>query len=321
MKIFTFSHIFGFCFLFLTMLYSLHSYTEEAVPKESDTSPVSESKEIPNLNEEQKDEMTEFLIKEVIPAFGGLQHFQLNQPPSFYLHFTPEGIQLTKCSFNFQIQQLESIQYNLAQVDLHDFQANAHIGQSESFLFFDVSCGDQSNVINGFHLNADISIKDKNSEPSYYGITIHSLGQEQLSLKILSINIDIKIQNDAKWTLQDSRKKVVFVKSIQTHPHFPLEILEEKSTTNFYSIPQEVWPYTYPDVEAIQVTKAQTTQIISLEGTVRYSLPISVNGQRQETEVSIPINGNIFAFEKESAEGNPETIYIPNIHFSSQQAH
>ena len=321
MKIFNFSHIFGFCLLVLTGLCPLLSYTEETASAEP--TPVSESQESPDLNEEQKDEMTEFLIKEVIPAFEGLKHFQLNNPPSFHLHFTPSGIQLKNCSLSFQIQQLESIQYNLARLDLHDFQADAHIGQPQSFLFFDIECGDQSAVINGYHFKADVSIKDKNLKPFYYGINVHSLDQEQVSLKIWSINIDVKIQNDTKWTLFDSQNNVVLLDSLKDDSNVPLEILEEKSTTDSYSISQEIWPYPLPNTDTVQVTKAQAVQMISLEGVIRLSLPTSVNGQRQETEISIPVTGNIFAFEEENTSDNQEkeVVYIPNINFSTQQTH
>ena len=322
MKTFAFSHIFRFLFLFLTMLCPLHSYTETAVsteektqPATEETDPLSESKENPALNE---NEMIEFLITEVIPAFEGLKHFHFNQPPSFHLHFTSSGIQLKECSFSFQIQQMGSIQYNLAQADLHDFQANAHIGKPESFLFFDISCGDQSAVINGYHFTADISIKDKNLEPSYYEITVHSLDQEQMKLKIKSINMDVKFQNDVKWILIDSENHGALVDSLKTHPHFLPEILEEKSTTDLYSIPYEVWPHRLPHEETVQVTKNQTSQIISVEGAVHFSFPISVNGQRQETESSIPIAGNIFVVEKESSEGQIETIYVPDIKILTQ---
>ncbi|MDE0151142.1 MAG: hypothetical protein OXK80_01420 [Bdellovibrionales bacterium] len=282
--------------------------------------------EEPDINNVKKDEtstdaseeeaLMQFLMEEVIPAFGGFQDLLFSNKPSFDIHWTPQGMQVKNCSFEVQLKQLRTIKYNLADMELYEFQSNAEIGDPR-FLFVQISCGETNNVTDTARFNIKFFVTDENLNPSVYSLKIKTMEQEQLDIKLDSIEMDVEIETVDYVLLLDSDGHIErlphespFLKSFEESQAYAEVIEEDQSEEsveseqikNMYDIPVSVWNQikgvneTPSDESAlVSVKKVTVEQVINVNGSAEIFLPVYKDGVKQDARVVIPIVGHIFS--------------------------
>ena len=206
--------------------------------------------------EPPQDSLVIFFLQEVLPAFGGFKQI-FHQKPSFQISFNAEGLSLKNCAFSTQLKQLRPIKYDIADVELYDFQAHAEIGDKR-FLMLKAECGEFSKDSQNFKVS--LSIADESLEPSFYGLKVKTLDQEQMHLKLWSAAVNVSIRGEEKTMGLDSEGRVL-----------PVGSFSEDS-----------------------FKKIKIVQTINIEGLAKMSMPVSQGGNRVEEKMQMPLKGNIF---------------------------
>jgi len=265
------------------------------------------------VSEDSEAELMKFLIEEALPAFGGFQDLLFSKP-SFDIHWTPQGVQVKNCFFEFQLKQLRAIKYNLADVALYGFYSNAEIGDAR-LLFVQTSCGATDETTGAIRFNIKFFVTDEDLTPSYYGLKITTMDKEQLNIKLKSIAMDVEIEPVDYTLVLDPYGHI----EILPHTSSSLEFFEEDSAyseeteenqgeeevmKNMYDIPVSVWNQIRGINEessdsVIPLKKVSVEQVIHLQGSAEMSLPVYVGGVKRDSDIVIPITGRIFS----SAEG------------------
>jgi len=295
--------------------------------------PSASSQEAPQPETDSEDSEEEalmkFLFEEVIPAFGGFQDLLFSNKPSFDIHWTPQGMQVKSCSFEFQLKQLRTIRYNLADIELYGFQSNAEIG-GPRFLFAQISCGETNSVENTVRFNFKFFVTDEDLTPSYYSLKIKTMDKEQLDIKLKSIEMDVDIETVDYTLISDQYGHVEtlphespFLKAFKedeayaeiTEGQDEEDIVEDKQIKNMYDIPVSVWNQikgTASDGDSlVPLKKMKVESAIHLKGSAEILLPVYTDRVKQDVPVVIPIVGSIFS----SVEGG----IIPVIDISARQ--
>lgn len=269
-----------------------------------------------SANTSEEEALMQFLMEEVIPAFGGFQDLLFSNKPSFDIHWTPQGMQVKNCSFEVQLKQLRTIRYNLADIELYGFQSNAEIGDPR-FLFVQISCGETNNVADTARFNIKFFVTDEAQNPSSYSLKINTMEQEQLQIKLDSIDMDVEIET------------VDYVLVLGPHGHIEIlpressllqifeenqaytEVIEEgqsgedvesEQIKNMYDIPISVWNQikgvhetSFVEDTLVSVKKVTVEQVINVNGSAEIFLPVYTDGVKQDALVVIPIVGRIFS--------------------------
>ena len=278
-------------------------------PKES----LQNEEIIPEDSEEEA--LMRFLFEEVVPAFGGFQDLLFSHKPSFDIHWTPQGVQVRSCSFEFQLKQLRTIRYNLADIDLYGFQSNAEIGDPR-FLFVQISCDETDNIENTVHFNINFFVTDEDLNPSYYGLKIKTMDKEQLDIKLESIKMDVDIRTVDYTLVSDPYGHIEILPHESPFLQFFEEdkayaeivegqstedVVEDEQIKDMYDIPISTWNQikgveTSSDGDPVVPLKKVTVEYaIHLEGSAEMFLPVYTDGIKEDTRVVIPIVGRIFS--------------------------
>ena len=297
--------------LFFTIIISLQSaIAEEETANDPQQEDTSESEQTEEDSSEDKDlTFMDFLITEVIPAFGGLEHIFLTTKPSFSIHFTQGGATLIDCSLELKLKQLETIQYRIIDSDTDNFPVNMNIGQPK-WLFFNASCGEQSISPDKNHFNIFFTVKDENLEDSYYELGVNAFDKNQLKIKMHSMEMEVIIEEVEQEILLSSYGDIMkFSKALE----------EYKDDGDTYILPLDLWKplnnklkssNLQENNDSIKLKKVKVTHIIDIDGTAQLTFPTSVNNVTEYTDVLAPIKGQIFIPEEEEAD------LIPAIDFS-----
>ena len=284
---------------------------QTATAKEQATTDSKETDLVEHAQTEENDPtVTDFLIEEVVPAFGGFEQLFLTNTPSFNIQFTQDGIELKDCSLEIKLKQLKTIQYQVTDSDTDGFPVNLNIGQPR-WLFFNASCEEQDTEADTNYLNISFTIKDENLEDSYYELVFNAFDKEQLTIKLYSIQLGALFKEVDQEILLSSHGDVM---------NFSKELKGYKSADDTYSLPIELWEPLNNKLRSavqnnndfIELRKVKITQIINIDGVVNLTFPTSVNNITENTNVSAPIMGQIFVPEEE------EENIIPIIDFSFQ---
>ena len=261
------------------------------------------------VEEETEDEMIPFLLNEIIPAFGGLKSLMLSSKPSFSIHVTNRGVELTSCSVKTKVKQLKPIRYAVSEAEIQEFQVEMDIGEPR-WLLLEISCGEKSPMIDTEHFHVSFSVTDDNLEPSNYSIKIKTLNQEQLDMKLVSMDMEIIVQSVDKEMLLDPYEAIGEL--------FPT-LEQHKQPNDLYLVPLSLWSPKDSPVKIIsalqkdmqiELQKVNVIQIIQFKGNFSLLFPTSINGIRQDTKVIAPVNGTIHVTDTDQ--------YIPAINFSME---
>lgn len=254
--------VFWLLISFASLAYAQDSQEKNSNPGINASSDVSISE---RLSKEERDELILFLIKEVLPSFGGLKELK----PSFKIHFNSEGPFIQSCSIQWKIEQFQTIHYNIADVELYDFQAAADIGRP-LFLVFDVSCSPldtaQKTKENQKHttkFTVSITFEDQFQETQFYTLKVRSFDQDQLDIKLWSLQFEVQISSLEKEMRLGSDGRI-------------------RPVSNWPADPDQIF-------ETIQVVSQ-----FSLNGSARLSTPAAVLGERQDVSFTAVISGDIF---------------------------
>ena len=281
--------------------------TGEPTLSESDGEDVSGELKEELIEEEQRDILAEFLIQEVIPAFGNLKHILLTAKPSFYLRFTGKETKLVECSLEFRVRQLKPMKYNIADIEIYDLQASAEIGESR-WLFFKTVCGDQNAIMDTNHFNISFFVADTSFQQAPYNLRVKLLDQEQLDVKFWSLDVETVIENSEFEILVGPYGNVEI---------FNPSYAQYKNDESAYNIPLDQWPslkgkLSFADqkngVDVVLAHKTNIIKTIRISGSARLSFPTYLEDVKKDTEVKIPVEGRIFIPE--------EGEVIPVIDFS-----
>lgn len=243
-----------------------------------------------NSKELSKNVLAEFLLNEVIPAFGSLEHIFLTNKPSFSIHFTKGGAELLDCSLDFRLKQIRPMKYDIANVEIYDFQASAEIGQSR-WLFFKVLCGEKNLIINTNHFNFSFFVTDENFNKAPYNLKVKLLNQEQLDIKFWSLDLQTIIQDSEEEMLLGPYGNV---------ESFSDSFSDYENEPGSYDIPLFLWPALSGKLDhssIIHVEKVKIKKIIQLQGSAQLSFPTFENDVKTDTAVAMPVEGNIFISE------------------------
>ena len=287
--------------LFFTIIISLQT----ATAKEKTTI---DDQEEESASEENDSTLTDFLIKEIIPAFGGFEHIFLTNKPSFSAQFTQNGLVLENCSLEFKLKQLKPINYQVTEGESDNFAVNMSIGQPR-WLFFNASCEENNTSADKNHFNISFTIKDENFKNSYYELTFNAFDKDQLKIKLYSIQMGVTLEEVNQEILVSPHGDVM---------NFSKELEDYEIEDGLYSLPSSLWKplnkvtanSQTPEGSIDELRKVKITQIINIDGVAYLTFPTSVNNITEDTDVSAPVKGQIFIPEKE--EDDP----IPVIDFS-----
>ena len=294
--------------------------TNKSIPVHTVEEGITDSEtEVETEEVSEEEALMQFLVEEVLPAFGGFQDILFSNKPSFDIHWTPKGMQIKHCSFKFQLQQLRTIQYNLADIELYGFQSNAEIGGSR-FLFVQVSCGETNNIENKKHFKIKFFVTDEEQNPSFYSLKIKTMDKEQFDIKLVSIQMDVDIEtvdytlisdnyghieilpNDSPF-LQFFEEDKAYVEVVDDEEDGSgVEESKEAPIKNMYDINLSIWNQIKGITEAqsnesflVPLKKVRVEQVITLKGSAELFLPVYKDGVKEDAPVVIPITGNIFS--------------------------
>ena len=305
--------------LFFTIIISLQiaSAKEETTANNQEIDPV-ESEQAEENSSEEKDSSEEddstfidFLITEVIPAFGGFEHIFLTTKPSFSAQFTQNGLVLANCSLEFKLKQLKPINYQVTEGKSDNFAVNMSIGQLR-WLFFNTSCKENNTSADKNHFNISFSIKDENLEDSYYELGVNAFDKNQLKIKLHSIKMEVIIEEVDQEILVSSYGDVM---------NFSKALEEYKDDGDIYILPVDLWKplnnklrpsNLQKNNDFIELIKVKITDIINIDGAAQLTFPTSVNNVTKYTDVLAPIKGRMFVPKEEDDD------IIPVIDFSFQ---
>ena len=270
--------------IFLFAFYAFAGAGESSACKKDVADSVNEtvSKEDESvLTEPEKDAVMEFLVREVIPAFNGFQDILFSKP-SFEIHWTPKGMQIKNCFFKFQLKQIRTISYNLANVQLYGFQSNAEIG-APGLLFVELSCGDDTVDFSEdtWHFNVKVFVTDEEQNPSYYSFKIKTMDKEQLDLQLKSIEMDVDVENIDRILISDSEEHIEilsqdspFLKSFEEGKAYAEADLKNEDSCdeesevdkrkNMYDISLNVWNQIKNENSEEEGSKAEGSEAESL---------------------------------------------------------
>ena len=276
-----------------------------------------ESLKTETVSEDSEEEaLRKFLTEEVIPAFGGFQDLLFSHKPSFDIHWTPQGIQVRSCSFKFQLKQLRTIRYNLADIELYGFQSNAEIGDPR-FLFVQVSCGEIDDVENTTRFNIKFFVTGEDLSPSYYGLKIKTMDKEQLDIKLKSIEmgvditaVDYTLVSDQHGHIEILPHESPFLQFFEEDKAYAEmvenqdveDIVEDEQIKNMYDIPISIWNQIKGVTEVssdgnslVPLKKVTVEYTIVLQGSAEIFLPVYGEGIKEDARVVMPITGSIFS--------------------------
>ena len=275
------------------------------------------------LTELEKDAVMEFLVQEVIPAFNGFQDILFSKP-SFEIHWTPKEMQIKHCSFKFQLKQVRTISYNLADLQLYGFQSNAEIG-GPGRLFVELSCGGADAVEDVLHFKVKLFAVDEEQKSSLYSFKIMTMNKEQLDLKLKSVELNVDVENvDSILVLDPDEHIEIFPQDSPFLKFFEEEkayaeadlknensgVREDSELKNMYDISLNVWNQMkgedsqagsseakslVQDAESsesdslIPLKKFSISQIINVKGSAEMLLPVYKNGERVFDLAVVPI--------------------------------
>ena len=208
--------------------------------------------------ESGENQILQFLIKDVIPSFEELKALR----PSFALTLNNDGVVLNKCLLGLKLKQSKVINYILAEGGLSDFDAHMEIGHP-LYVALDLSCEDYSFENSEQRFNLKVSIQDEQLNPSFYGVRVTSFDQEQVYVKLWSIDLEVVIQEELKEMGIDSEG---FVQSL----------LDSSSA------------------EDLGLTPLKVATSFQVNGTAELSLPTAVDGTREETPFTMTLNGVVY---------------------------
>lgn len=315
--------------IFFILIFIFQVFSEESSAGDAQEAPQTEAD---SGDSEEEEALMKFLFEEVIPAFGGFQDLLFSNKPSFDIHWTPQGMQVRSCSFEFQLKQLRTIRYNLADMELYGFQSNAEIGDPR-FLFVQISCGETNNVENTVRFNFKFFVTDENLNPSYYSLKIKTMDKEQLDIKLDSIEMDVDVEAVDYTLISDQYGHVEilphdspllkFFKEDEAYAEIAEDqdkedIAEDKQTKDMYDVPASVWNQIKRVTEELSdegslvpLKKTKVEYTIHLKGSAEMFLPVYTDGVKQDASVVMPIVGRIFS----PVEGD----IIPVIDISTRQ--
>ena len=299
------------------LLFASTTIIQTAIAKEETTTNLQQENTLNNEQavksslEESDSTFIDFLVEEVIPAFGGFEHILLTTKPSFSVHYTQKGVALIDCSLELKLKQLRTIQYQVTDSNTGNFPVNMNIGQPR-WLFFKASCGEQSTSTDRNHFNISFTVKNENLKDSYYELGVNAFDKDQLKIKLYSIKIEVITEEVDQEILVSSHGDVM---------KFSKELKKYKDNDEIYILPLELWKplnnklrpsNLQENNDLTELKKVKITQIINIDGVIQLTFPTSVNNVTEDTNVLAPIKGQIFIPEKEDDD------IIPVIDFSIQ---
>ena len=273
------------------------------------------------LDEFEKDAVMEFFVQEVIPAFGGFQDILFSKP-SFEIHWTPQGMQIKHCSFKFQLKQVRTVSYNVADVQLYGFQSNAEIG-GPGLLFVELSCGGVVPAEDVLHFKVKIFATDEEQKSSYYSFKITTMDKEQLDFQLKSIELDVSVENadnsdgifvsDPDEDVENLPQDSPFLKFFEEEKAYAEIVSEdagdslvngEDKPKNMYDVPLNIWNQikggdaqdgssgdSSESGSLIALTKLSVNQIINVKGSVEILVPVYTSGVKTHVPAVVPIIG------------------------------
>ena len=296
--------------LLVIFLIGTYSFITQATDDNNNNQKVIEFKPEEPVEEEveAEDTVIPFLLNEVIPGFGSFESLVLSQKPSLSFRLTKEGLGLTSCALKAKVKQLNPIQYLISEADIEEFQVEADIGEPR-WLALDVTCGDKNSIVSTQHFHISFSVTNEESQPSHYSIKIKTLGQEQLDLKLVSADVEVIIQSEERDMLLDPYGEI---------KEYSAELTPYKQK-DIYLVPLSLWSPKNTSTQAtantqedikIELKKINVMQTIAFNGDVNLLFPTSIDGVKQDTSVTAPIDGTVYVTETNE--------YIPIINFSME---
>ncbi len=290
-----------------------HTVEEDIIASETEV-------ETEEVSEEEA--LMQFLLQEVIPAFGGFQDILFSNKPSFDIHWTLEGMQIRNCSFKLQLKQLRTIQYNLADMEFYGFRSDAEIGDSR-LLFVQVSCGETNQIENKQNFKIKFFVTDENLKSSFYSLKIKTMDKEQIDIKLVSIEMDVDVETVDYTLVSDHYGHIEILPNNSPFLQFfeedkayaevveadeglrddsNLEDGEEAPIKNMYDISLAVWNQIKGvtetqsnDSSLVPLKKMRVEQAITLKGSTELLLPVYKGGAKEDAPVVMPITGSIFS--------------------------
>ena len=233
---------------------------EEEQSEDEQTESEPQKEELENIEPE---DLTAFFLEQVVPAFGGFKEI-FHQKPSFDIKFDQNGAVIKSCSAALQLSQKRSIEYNIADLNLYDFQSNIEIG-GPRYILLNLKCEEGKFFLDAYRFRILLTVADEAFDPSFYSIRVKALEQEQVHLKLWSVELLLSLEN--------SKKQMGF------NPQGDLVLAADLKSQNI--------PFDELTIE----------QTISFTGIAHLSLPVSAGGAREESKIRLPVQGTVFISE------------------------
>ncbi len=236
--------------------------------------------------------LSEFFVKDILPAFGKLEDMLLTKKPSFSVRITPRGLEIKECSFQFQLKQLKTIEYLTSEGSAYGVQVDAQIGGPITFLF-EVTCGSQhfGSPVTFFEIS--MSLLNQDMQPTYYGLKVNSLKMEQVDIKLWGLKAKIHINKEKRTLLLGPKG--------HTRPFTSeFENTCQVEENGLYEVPAPLWP-PFPKTSkniTVSVRKISVSHTMNIAGSSELSFPVSLEGVKQDTRFRFPFEGQIFFSEE-----------------------
>ena len=271
---------------------------EQPQSQPSETAPPDpqDKKAIPPQAEEllnSEDRFSEFITQNLLPAFGDLKDILLTSRPSLSIRITPEGVEIRECAFQFQIKPPTTIQHPLTPPSTTSDGMPDDERQREApppALLFEVQCGLETFNSSVTFFEVSMSVLDTDKNPTHYGLKINSL--EQVSIKLWGMR--------AKLHIDSTQRTILMGPKGLTRP-FTGEFAKTHSLNEegLYEVKASLWPpFKSPSPESVVlVKKISVSHTMEIDGSSELSVPVSVEGVRQDTRFRFPFKGQIFFSE------------------------
>lgn len=241
-------------------------------------------------------DIMDWVMEEVLPAFGNLKNLQFAQAPILSASFMKAGGALNSCRVEANITQLKEIKYNIIKIPSY-IDGSVDIG-SEKKINFSFLCGE---------INVEPGVKNlyfrvyftNQGEASRYNLEIHMMEQTQKILQMEYIDFKAKVIT--------KEEQILVTYNGEAMPY--LESYEEYKRGDVYQIPVALWkekgssvrgqlPTEDQGLKFIPASLEKSIERIELKGEMKSLFPIGDSeGRSVYTDYFFNMDGKLYKLE------------------------
>lgn len=191
--------------------------------------------------QEKEDDIMDWVMEEVVPAFDGFNNLQFLSVPTVDFVFNRESFAIASCAAEVSVEQLKTITYQFLKIPTY-VDGTADIGANRR-IHFAAKCGEDNFKAGVSHFKVRVYFTE-NGELATYNLVYHILDQSQKLLQMKYIDLEIRItQGEFPLLLSLSNEKVDYLPEYEKFRdgdsyNLPMSLWKEKSSSG-YSVPSE----------------------------------------------------------------------------------